>query len=211
MPKPSKRSQSLPPMVLPATFEDVRVLIVAQQVKRVEHRLNNPADGEWGFMVEETRKLLRRGSKALCEDVIKSAEAGDRMAHDALLAEYEELRNENLEAPKNVEVYYTRYAKDPPKGNPGPRASAFGATSVVHVRRDIGISLLLAWIYNRFGLPPTHNESNDRYCGVDLLSAAFRRRGIHLSAKRIANIFAPRREEAFSVMAQGVSFFRADQ
>jgi hypothetical protein len=64
----------------------------------------------------------------------------------------------------------------------------------------------LAWLFNRYGLHPTHSEANDNRCGVDVLHAALRRRGIYIKPNRLRNIFTTWRKTSYDALARKVSF-----
>jgi hypothetical protein len=70
----------------------------------------------------------------------------------------------------------------------------------------MGISTLLAVIYNEWGLNPTHSDGNAYACGADVVSAALAKRGIRLSPGRIKNIAKTWLPDAFSHVAWWKSF-----
>jgi hypothetical protein len=193
------------PVPIIGAYGDTLITIVAEWVGRIEPLLNNPPAAEWEHMKAAARGVLRRGNYARCEAMVETAEAGDPLVHDALIEEYRDLWHRRMEVPRLIDHYFVRFVDKPPKGKPGPKASAFAETAVTHLRRDIGVSVLLAVIYNRFGLHPTHNDGNANPCGSEVLSAAFKRRGIQLSAKRMRNIFAVWGQDTYAMVAHYVT------
>jgi hypothetical protein len=175
-------------MTLPATYERHLIESFEPMVDRVLDKLE--ADPEAANQIlDMVCEQLVRGDFDRQHEIIKAAEDGDRLAHDALMRAYENQRNQHIEPTKLVEVYYLTHAKSgPPKRQRG-RPATIGGTAIVNLRRDIGVCLMVALCYPATGRKPTRNEATEGASGASIVSAILRRKRVKISEDRINHIY----------------------
>jgi len=131
-------------------------------------------------LIAKLREIIRRDFNSRSE-VIKDAEGGNLLCHQALRAEYEEMLDKHELPPATLTSYMLHGKK--PRRRPGRHTDEWD-----HRQRDIAVGMLAAAVRHAFDLELNHNPANDRPCATDVVSAALRLKGIKLSPKRVSAI-----------------------
>jgi hypothetical protein len=178
-------------MTLPSTYEQALAAMFEPIFDRLAVQL--ATDPEAIAQIEgDVCEMLVRGDFDRQQEIIKSAEAGDALAHGALLRTYKNLRNVGAEPSKLVEVYYLRHAeRGPPNRGRGRHPKTFNDTSVANLGRDITLALLIWWAFATLGLrAPTRNDASEGPSGASVIAAILQRRGMKVREDRLNKIFA---------------------
>jgi hypothetical protein len=138
---------------------------------------------EGDSLIAKLRELIQ-GEFVDRVEVIKSAEAGNLLAHEALMAEWEEAFDNNRDMPATLKSYVLRCRRE------GEVKRGRGHTEWDNVNRDVGVFLMAKFISRTFGIDLTRSEATDRACAASVLAKALKRSrsGIDLKEKRIAGI-----------------------
>jgi hypothetical protein len=127
------------------------------------------------------REIIRYDYK-LREEMIKDAEGGNLLCHQALESEFNELLDTNREIPASLKTYVLRKEKHP-KRRRGKHADEWDQRE-----RNVAYLILMSRACTEFGIDLNHNEANDRPCATEVVSAALKLKGIEVSPKRLAGI-----------------------
>jgi hypothetical protein len=162
----------------------VNVVVGWLDDERVNHQLH--AGRDW--LIGKLRELIQRDYVSRIE-VIESAEGGDLLARQALMAEFKEAFDNGVDMPATLKSYILRS-----HGQGEPRRGR-GHTEWDNRNRDVGIFILASLISQKFNIDLTRSPaSNDKACAAAVLAKALKRKGIKLEEKRIAGIITSQRK-----------------
>jgi hypothetical protein len=132
--------------------------------------------------IARLREIIRL-DYSIREEVIKDAEGGSLLCHEALEGEFNamlDLKPEQL--PASLRTYMMRKDRHP-KRRAGKQADEFDQKE-----RNIAFMILMSAACTQFGLDLNHNPANDRPCATEVVSAALELKGIEVSPKRLSAI-----------------------
>ena len=142
-----------------------------------------------GWLIAGLRQLIQRDYDTRVR-VIESAEAGNLLAHQALMVEFKEAFDNGMDMPATLKSYILRSQSrgEPRRGR--------GHTEWDNKVRDVGIIVLAEKVCRAFSLEPTRNEATRNWpCAASVVAKALKRKGIKLEEKRIANILTDPRSK----------------
>jgi hypothetical protein len=120
------------------------------------------------------------------EEVLESAEAGDEVAHYALIATYRRVADQHQQEslPHRVVSYalnaleVTTQAKDKQRRKQGRHKTFGGGLAVTNLGRDLGLVTLVYWIAMDLGLEATRNlETTTHPSAASVVAGLLTRRG----------------------------------
>jgi hypothetical protein len=175
-----KREPRTPTMPdLPASYEEAMIRLVMEAIEPLAESLTGSARD---YLASGLRDRLRRGLTER-QKVIDAALAGDDLSHDVLMAEFDEMLDENVMPPGSLREYARNRNKHPKRGR--------GRVWYDDWRRNWTLCLLVALVVLAFRLNPTRNRSTDGPCGASIVAIALQRRGFkRVSESRITNLWA---------------------
>jgi hypothetical protein len=143
---------------LPATLVEAQATAFARDFLR---RMRDCTDSPFGPAAVSTyvRPILVRMLETAEGQyrMIDYARAGWPEAIAILNSVALELRNRNEILPEALDIWVSEQLRNPAKPKPGP-----GPKKVAHVPRDIGISMTVSAVIDRFGLKPTGRSRHRR-------------------------------------------------
>jgi hypothetical protein len=156
------------------------------------------------FLIDKLRELIR-GGVVDCDRVIDSADGGDLLAHQALMAEFDAVMQSH-ELPTVALIEYARSHR----GEDEVRRPRGSHTKWDSFNRDIFIIGLAFLISDRFGIPLTRSEASDEPCAAGVLAKALKRQrrqmGVRLEKKSLANIIIRQKRRLEDLLGAGLNF-----
>jgi hypothetical protein len=160
------------------------------------------------WLVTRLQELIQC-NRISCEELIDSADAGDLLAHQALMAEYDRWMDSHTMPPVMLVDYARRSRR-----HGGATRKRGSHTEWDNVIRDVGITQMAIKIRHEFGIDLTRSEATDRNrpCAAGVLAEAlkrsreWKRSGYRvLREKRIANILTTQRKSLESLITGGLN------
>jgi hypothetical protein len=169
--------------LIPQPMDERRAINrVTMWVAAIRHRLEMREDEVRAWLETELRARLRSGLTDR-QKVIDEAEAGCRLSHEMLMAEFHELLDVDAMPPASLRAYAARAEKIKRKR---------GQSWHHDYMRNIHICMLIALAAREFALKPTRNREQRRArqpSGCSIVQAALARNDIHLSEGTVTNLW----------------------
>jgi hypothetical protein len=171
------------PTLIPTPIEEHRAINrVAIWVATVRHKLEMREDEVRAWLEMQLRARLRSGLTDR-QKVIDAAEAGCKLSHEVLMAEFHELLDVDAMPPASLRVYAARADKiEHKRGQPWH----------YDYMRNVCICMLIGLASREFALKPTRNREQRRArqpSGCSIVTAALARNHIHLDERTVSNLW----------------------
>ena len=171
------------PTLIPTPLEEHRAINrVTIWAASIRQRLEMREDEVRAWLETQLRARLRSGLTDR-QKVIDAAEAGCKLSHEVLMAEFHELLNVDAMPPASLRVYAARAEKIKHK-----RGQSWHHDFV----RNVCICILIGLASREFGLKPTRNREQRRAgqpSGCSIVQAALARNHIHLDEGTVSNLW----------------------
>lgn len=173
-----------------ASYEEAMIAQAMAAVERVAHFLDGSARD---YLAAGLRERLRRGLTDR-QRVIDAALAGDDLSHDILMAEFDEMLDQNVLPPASLREYARQRDKHPKRGR--------GRVWYDDWRRNWAFCVLVAHMCLQFNLAPTRNRATEGPCGASVVTIALQRRGFkRVSESRLTNLWGQLGDAAIELIA----------
>jgi hypothetical protein len=174
---------------------EVMICFAYELIDRVHHKLTTSTRD---FFIKTMWQRLRQGLSER-EKVIAAAKDGDELAHAVLIAEYDEWQEHHQLPPISL-INYGRWAREH-----GAPSQGRGNKWWTDEQRNIGISLLIALVAERFHLEATRNDASkgrvESGCSIVRVALKRRDRSLAMSEVRLNRIWSMYGEAAIAAIA----------